>query len=297
MGSNVVRRLVAEGVEVVVLDLPDLIEASGDVGAELVAADVGHPGSVEAAVAAARPSAIVHLAYLIGRASQTDIERSLTVNCIGTSRVFEAALAHDVGRVVWLSSSAVYGAPEPYGDEPIGEEDVRGESRLVYGACKRLNEQLAAIYTRERGLDQIAFRLALGYGPPGRDSGFSAHVSNLFEGAIRGAETRVAFPDAVQSWVYVDDVVEAIHLGLRATGFEHRVFNLSSDEIYTPAEVGEILAERYPDSRVEFAYEGRAEWPARLDYSRARAELGYSPAVDIREGISRYAASLGAGSR
>ncbi|HEX3736540.1 MAG TPA: NAD(P)-dependent oxidoreductase [Solirubrobacterales bacterium] len=290
LGSNVVAALLAAGAEVVALDLPELVEASPASAARLVAADISQPGEAAAAVAASRPAAIVHLAYLLGPASQAEVERAITVNCLGTARVFEAALAAAVERVVWLSSSAVYGPPEPYGEDQIDEDDLRGAPRLFYGSTKRFDEEMAALYTRERGLDQIALRLALGYGPPGRDRGFSAEVSNLFEGAFSGRPTSLVFPDAPQSWVYVDDVVAAILLALQAAELEHRVFNVSSDTIYTPIEVGELLRGRFPAARLEFRTEGRAEWPARLDYSRARRELGYVPMVDIEEGISRYAA-------
>jgi nucleoside-diphosphate-sugar epimerase len=293
LGSNLVTALLAEGAEVTALDLPELVATSPETGARLLAVDITAPGELEQAVAAAKPAAIVHLAYLLGPASQSQVERSIEVNCLGTARVFEAALRNDVGRIVWLSSSAIYGPPGPYGENPIGEDDVRGEPRLFYGICKRFNEAMAAHYTREHGLDQIAFRLALGYGPPGRERGFSAQVSNLFEGAFAKRETTVTFPNAEQCWVYVDDVIAALLLGLRATDFKHRVFNLSSDEIFTPTEVGELLARRFPEMRLEFEWEGVAEWPARLAYSRAREELGYSPRVDIQEGIDRYAESWG----
>ncbi len=293
LGSSLVARLIGEGVEVVVADLPSLIAASPSIEADLLPLDVSEPGALDSIVAQRRPEAIVHLAYLLGPASQADVSRALSVNCLGTAKVFDAAIDHDVRRVVWLSSSAVYGRPETYGDELISEEDLRGDTHLLYGATKRFNEQMAAIYTRDRGLDQISLRLSLGYGPPGRDRGFSAQVSNLFEGAFSGAETRLVFPDSVQNWVYVDDVVEAIMLALAKVSVEHRVFNISSDETYTPAQVGDLLRERFPEAKLEFISEGEAEWPARLDYSRARAELGYQPSVDIHEGIARYAASQG----
>lgn len=293
LGVNLVRRLAGEA-EVVAFDLPGQVaSAPDDLGARLLAGDVAVPGSVEEAIESVRPSAVVHLAYLLGPATQNDPERSLTVNCLGTARVFEAAVAAGVERVVWLSSSGVYGPPEPYGEESIGEDDRRGEPRLLYGATKLLNERVAAVYTEDRGLDQLCFRLALGYGPPGRERGFSAQVSNLFEGAFSGAPTRLVFPAAEQCWVYVDDIVEAIWLGLQAAELEHRVFNLANDEIYTPAAVGEMLRERFPAARLEFETVGRPEWPARLDWSRAAAELGYRPRVDIEEGIARYAASCG----
>jgi nucleoside-diphosphate-sugar epimerase len=288
LGTNLVNRLASQdGWSVTALDLAARPANGGHGPVEHVVGDVSDVEVVRRAMSP-RPDVVFHLAYLLGEEGQRDIPKSLCINCIGTANVFEAALEAGAGRTVWLSSSAIYGPAHAYGDELIGEEDVRGEPRLVYGACKRLNESIASSYARDRGLDHVAFRLSMGYGPPARRHGFSTQVTALFEAAFREEETSVVFPDALQNWVYVDDIVDALLLGAKAESLPRRIYNLASDETHTPAEVAEVLGGLLPGSRVEVTMEGPAEWPARLDYTKAREELGYRPRFDLASGIARY---------
>jgi UDP-glucose 4-epimerase len=289
LGVNLVRRLAADGWDVTTFDVAPALDAGDREGGEVtdVVGDITDAGAVVRLMRPA-PELVFHLAYLLGPAGQADPRRSLTINCIGTANVFEAACEADARRVVWLSSSAIYGPAAAYGEGLIGEDDVRGVPRLVYGACKRMNEYLADVYTRDRGLDQVAFRLSLGYGPPARRHGFSKHVTTLFEGPFRGHPAVVTFPPAPQNWVYVDDIVDALLLGAEAESLPSRVYNLASDETRTPVEVADMVRETVPDARIDVTMAGEVEWPARLDYRRARAELGYRPKFDLEAGIARY---------
>lgn len=286
LGVNLVSQLARDGWEVTAFDLAPAPQAS-DSNVKHLVGDISDTAAVEAAADQA-PDVIFHLAFVLGPRGESDIAHSMAVNCNGTVNVFEAACRAGVRRVVWMSSSAVYGPAAAYATDMISEDDLRARPTLVYGACKLFNESIADAYTRNRGLDQVAFRLATGYGPPARKHGFSTQITSLFEAPFRGQAAQLTFPDAPQNWVYVDDIVSALVLAAEVDALEHRVLNLSSDETYTPAEVASQIRQKIPDAQIEVTMEGPCLWPARLDYTRARDTLGYRPRYTLAEGIDRY---------
>src|SRR5207244_7563835 len=88
--------------------------------------------------------------------------RTLRVNCEGTLNVFEAALAVGAGKVVWASSSAVFGSAARREDR-IDNDSFHAPQGL-YGATKSFNEQLGAHYQRVYGLDNVGLRFPFVYG-------------------------------------------------------------------------------------------------------------------------------------
>src|SRR5262249_6890346 len=122
-------------------------------------------------------------------------------NVLASQRLFEAA-ARDGVRVVFASSSSVYGAAERY-PTPEGTEP---RPLSPYGITKLASEHLAAAYGREFGLDCVVLRYFNAFGPRQRpDMAFTRMVFALAEG---GAFDLFGDGDQSRGWTYVSDVVD-----------------------------------------------------------------------------------------
>jgi len=217
-----------------------------------------------------------------GDVFETYLER----NVLASQRLFEAA-ARDGVRVVFASSSSIYGDAERY---PTGEEVV---PRPVspYGITKLASEHLARATARSFGLDVVVLRYFNVYGPRQRpDMAFSRIATCL-------AEERPfdLFGDGLQSrsFTYVGDVVRATAAAMeRGSG----TYNVGGGEEATMREaiaVFEALAGRPLEVREHPAVPGDQR-RTKADTSLIGRELGWQPTTTLREGLAeqwRWAAA------
>jgi UDP-glucuronate 4-epimerase len=222
---------------------------------------------------------VFHLAGQPGVRSFGDVfPLYLRRNVLASQRVFEAA-ARDGVRVVFSSSSSVYGAAERYPTP----EDTTPQPLSPYGITKLACEHLAAAYGREFGLDCVVLRYFNAFGPRQRpDMAFTRIVNALALG-----ETFAVFGDGNQSrgWTYVGDVVEATVAAMeRGTG----IYNVGGA---LEASLNEtiLLLERISGRTLELVGEPIVpgdQRRTRADTSRIRSELGWSPAVGLEQGLA-----------
>ena len=222
---------------------------------------------------------VFHLAGQPGVRSFGDVvPLYLSRNVHASQRLFEAA-ARDGVRVVFSSSSSVYGAAERYPTP----EDTRPAPRSPYGITKLACEQLAAAYEREFGLDCVVLRYFNAFGPRQRpDMAFTRIVNALAHG------TRFdLYGDGDQSrgWTYVSDVVDATMLAMargRGTYNVGGAVEASMNETI-------VLLEELSGRRLELSRGPAVPGDQRrtnADTSRIRAELGWSPQVSLRDGLA-----------
>jgi UDP-glucose 4-epimerase len=296
IGSNLVDALLERGDEVTVLDdvstgkRENLADARAR-GAELVELDLRDAEAVAAAVDRARPETIFHLGAQIDvRKSVADPAVDSAVNVGGTINVLSAAQASGVRRVVNASTGgAIYGegqiipAPE---DHPVAPE-------APYGLSKFCAENYCALFTRLHGLSTVSLRYGNVYGPR-QDPLGEAGVIAIFCGKVLDGERPTIFGDGRQTrdYVFVSDVVEA---NLRAAESDAAgAFNIGVGTETNLLELVDVLRAHADGS---FEPEHAPERPGEvrriaLDTSRARAELGWEPRVELGEGIERTLASL-----
>jgi UDP-glucuronate 4-epimerase len=200
-------------------------------------------------------------------------------NVIATQRVFEAAATAKL-RVVWASSSSVYGNAETY---PTGE-DTRPRPISPYGVTKLSCEHLAAAYSESFGLDHVALRYFTVYGPRQRpDMAFSRIARALSEGS--------AFPlygtgEQTRDVTFVADAVSAT-LGAMERAPSGAVYNIGGGSETSLSEVFS-LAERLTGRRLEIRREPAASGDVRrtaADIKRASAELAWRPKTPLEQGL------------
>src|SRR5947207_8163996 len=208
IGSHLAEALIAAGHEVVGIDCftdyydPQLKEENAR------GLDVRRLDLAEDALDFAEFDGVFHLAAQPGVRSFGDaFPLYLRRNVLASQRVFEAA-ARDGVRVVFASSSSVYGAAERY---PTPEETAP-HPLSPYGITKLACEQLADAYARGFGLDCVVVRYFNAFGPRQRpDMAFTRIVNALASGARFDL-----YGDGGQSrgWTYVSDVVDATILAM-----------------------------------------------------------------------------------
>ena len=202
-------------------------------------------------------------------------------NILATQRVFEAAKNAGCPRVVWASSSSVYGDAEAY---PTIEGVTSTSPRSPYGATKRACEDLAQIY-RLAGLSTVGLRYFTVYGPRQRpDMAMRRLCERLMDGG-----TFPMFGDGSQSrdFTHVSDAVEGTYLaGL--TSDPHAIYNIGGGEEATLSEVIATL-EELAGATVALDRRGVQTGDVKrtsADTTRARQTLGWAPTVGLREGLA-----------
>lgn len=231
--------------------------------------------------------AVVHLAGEPGvRQSWSALGTYLAGNVTTTKTVVDAAHRLSIKRVVYASSSSVYG------NTPQLPTDETAPTRPVspYGITKLAGEGLATAYGLELGLPTVSLRYFTVYGPAQRPD---MAIHRLIAAAY-GQETFHLFGDGRQArdFTYVDDVASANALAALAPDIEPgTVLNVCSEAPATMNEVISLIGEvtgRAPACQMTPAAPGdvlRTEGSA----ARLRSTLGWEPQTPLREGIRRQA--------
>ena len=291
IGSHLVERLVRDGHRVRVIDnfttghRRNLMPIIDEV--ELVEGDLQ---SYERAHAAVRGCEVVlHQAAMpsVPRSVQDPLTSNAS-NVIGTLNVLLAARDSGVRRVVFASSSSVYGATP-------GLPKHEGLPTLPispYAVAKLAGEGYCRSFSEVYGLETVALRYFNVFGPrQDPQSQYSAVIPNFITAALRG-ESPVIFGDGEQSrdFTYVENVVEANLLAMSAgSEVAGRAYNVACGERISlndlVANIGRVLG-RAIEPRYEAGRPGDVRH-SMADSSKAAQEFGYRVVVPFQDGLSR----------
>ena len=217
-----------------------------------------------------------------------DPATTLAANVGGTANLFAAARDAKVRRLIYASSSSVYG------DSPAlpKREGQEGSPLSPYAASKVMNEELAAVFGRCYGMELIGLRYFNVYGPRQDPDGQYAAVIPRFFKAYAAGKAPVIYGDGEQSrdFTFVADAVAA---NLRAAAAPStslgRAYNIAGGRGTTVNDLARAIRETLgggSDPRHEAARNGEVKHSI-ADISLAREVLGYAPTVGLPEGISR----------
>jgi UDP-glucuronate 4-epimerase len=234
---------------------------------------------------------LIHLAAKAGvRPSLADPVGYARVNVTGTAGVAEAARGAGVTRILFGSSSSVYGDSTPV---PFREDAPAMDPVSPYAATKRAGELLLRSVAATCGFRIASLRFFTVYGPRQRpDLAIHAFTRKMTEGA-----TLTLFGDGTQArdYTYCDDIVAGVLAALRWT--EHapvgvEAFNLGGNRsVPTGAMVDEISRALGIAPKIEWApmQPGDVHRTA-ADLTKSGAKLGYAPRTPFPEGIRRFVA-------
>ena len=293
IGSHLVERLVAEGHRVRVLDnlstghrhnLEPLLDRVA-----LTVGDIRDAALVQALSAGCdwvfHQAAVVSVPYSVEHPLATH-----AVNIAGTLNVLQAARAQGVRRVVFACSAAVYGD-----DAPLPQhEALTPAPASPYGLEKLTGEHYCRLFHRLYGLETVALRYFNVFGPRQDPRSPYSGVISIFVARALSGEAPVIYGDGEQTrdFVFVEDIVRANLLAATTPAAAGRSYNIGRAEATTlnqlVALLGDIAGTR-PAPRYAPARTGDVRH-SRAAIDRARAELGYAPAVAVAEGLRRLVA-------
>lgn len=301
IGSHTVEALLARGHVVTGVDNFDPFYAEAIKRGNLVAAlenprfslaesDIRDARAMAGVFAVARPDVIVHLAARAGvRPSIADPVLYADVNVTGTAVLLEAAKQAGVRRVVFASSSSVYGNAESV---PFKESDPAPLPVSPYAATKRAGELLCETYAAlEREMRVISLRFFTVYGPRQRPD-LAIHK---FTRLISDGEPIPFFGDGTFSrdYTYVTDTLQGVLGAVDRTETMrpgHEIYNLGESATTTLSELVRLIEEAVGKQAV---LQRLPEQPGDVrrtfaDVTRAREALGYAPRISIEEGIPMF---------
>tara|TARA_B100000949_G_scaffold28555_1_gene21822 strand:- start:23 stop:985 length:963 start_codon:yes stop_codon:yes gene_type:complete len=249
--------------------------------------DVTSAAEVMKAVGELGIETIYHMSSILSALAESNRQIAYAVNINGTYNILEAAVSHNVGKVIIPSSIAAFGPDTPQENTP--NETIQRPNTL-YGISKVFGEHLGNYYHEKLGLDVRGLRL------PGIISwkteptaGTTDYAVAIFYGAIRekkytcylGPHTRLPMmymPDCIKSII---DLAEADGSGLE----HHADFNVGAVS-FTPSEIAEAVAARVEGFEMDYEIDPMRQaiadsWPDSLDDTAAREEWGWTPSYDL----------------
>ena len=289
IGSNLVKALLANGDEVVVLDnllrgnkiekevLNDIQLIAGNVRDKQLVIDLGK-GCDQ----------IYHLAAVLGVDIVADNPvETMDTEIIGMKNVADCAIQNGVEKIIYASTSGIYGHSAI---EQSVTENIQVDPRTSYAIAKRYNEIYLAALHEEKGLDSISVRFFNVYG---KNQDTRMVVPRFFDQALRSRPITV-FGDGNQTrdFTYIEDTVKACML-LAEHGGSGEIYNIANEEEITIADLAAKIKEvtgsdseiRYieaPKKRYDFEVERRIGSSEKLFKA-----TGYKPKTPLVEGLDR----------
>jgi len=283
IGRNVVDRLHEEGERVISYDRGPA--ATQPARPARVQGELFDLPRLAATLAEHEVGRIVHAAGMsdpllsIGMPAAT-----VAANAIGTLHLLEAArLAGFGGRIVLLSSTAVYG----HNDGVVDEQSAL-RPRTPYAATKAFSDLLGQVYHCRHGLDIVSLRVSEAYGP-GRV--LPGVVQDVIDAAVERRPLRLTSgADQPCHPIHVDDVARAVLAALGAPEPVSRVYDITGGERVTLGAVVALVRDRIPDADIRFGPGALTDWDRQgpIAITAADRELGYRPRWGLARGIDDY---------
>ncbi len=232
--------------------------------------------------------AVYHLAAELGVVSSDKKPlRTLSVNIDGTVNIFRCALGTNVKKIVYTSSSEVYGEPR---EIPLNEDSQKSPVS-IYGVSKLTAEMYAHGYVKEYGMDINPVRLFNVYGP---GQGFE-WVVPIFIQKVLNNEAPLVFGDGsqVRCFTFIEDIVKGIETVMKK-GEKGEAYNIANTDQITMKELAELIimasGKNLMPKIVGFGPETRKkerEIMVRIPSNEKLKKLGWKPEVSIKEGIQK----------
>ena len=295
IGSHLCERLVGLDREVICLDnfnnnydpsvkRANIQKALQHPRFELIEGDILDHHRIENVMAGRNIDTVVHLAALAGvRGSIRTPADYVDVDIKGTVMLLEACKKHGVRRFVFASSSSVYGTCRP----PFREDLPITAQTSPYAVAKYSGELFCRMYSLLFGIQAVCLRFFTVYGPRQRPD-MAIHI---FTRAIEEGREICIYGDGNSSrdYTYVGDIVDGIAASMNLQcSFE--TINLGNSRPVGIMDLVKVIESKVGrKAMIRFIPEQQGDVPAtRADLSRAAALLGYSPKVELAEGIEKF---------
>jgi nucleoside-diphosphate-sugar epimerase len=278
----VLKELLAHGERVRVLALPNTVD---DLPRSKMLEVVS--GGLDDAAALARAVQgvvrIYHFAGMLPGSSESDLQR---VNVKGTKNLLAACVdEHQLRRIVFASSTAVYGAGVLAG--PITEDSPRRPAGIAeiknYGESKRAAEDLVVDFHRKKGCEFVIVRPSVVYAP--RIKFIERLVRDVYRQPMLAIRNAIFYGD--MQWAHITDATDAFLAAGRVARAANQAFIIAGAEHTTTVDLAEAIAQalQWPRLLVPPGARRLRSGPLKYDIDKARRLLGYTPKVRLRDGM------------
>jgi UDP-glucose 4-epimerase len=291
IGSALVRHLAESGPVRVLDDLSTghARNIEGVSGVDFIEASLLDDAALDSALVDV--STVYHLACLGVRHSIHQPMANHEVNAHGTLKILEASRRRGLGRVVYVSTSEVYGTAERV---PM-DEDHPTWPHTVYGGAKLAGEAYTRAYHRTYGLPTVVIRPFNAYGPRSHHEGDSGEVIPKFLVRAKNGLAPIIFGDGLQTrdFTYVEDTARAIAAAGASEAAVGETINVGNGREITIRELAEVITK--VAGVPELAPEMHSPRPGdvlRLHANAAKASklLDWQADVSLADGITRLLA-------
>ena len=301
VGSHIVRTLIARGDRVHVFGPDMAVDLLQDVRSRLneTIGSLEDTAALDAIMAAARPAAIVTCAAYgegnagLMRSGEADADRAFAVNVDGFRHLIGAAVRHGVRRIVWASSTVVYGPADAYADVRIDERSAKSP-RTVYGLTKHLAEEVAIFLGRRHPIDIVGLRLPLVLGQGLWYHGAAATIIALLRTARSGEAHTIAFHDLPMDLMHVRDTARAVVATLEAATVALPVYNINGFTACASDLVQAIAAQR-PGLRIAYAVQPATMQFPLISDTAFRQAFAFAPEYDLIRFVADMLVATGVG--
>ncbi len=291
IGSHLVDRLVNMGVVTVYDNLSSgkqefISQHLSKPDFRFIQADILDRGQLSAAMAGS--DTVFHLSFNPDvRIGQQDTEIDLNQGTIATYNVLETMRRQNINKIVFASSSVVYGETS---GEPASEDYGPLQPISLYGAAKLASEGLITAFCHLFNMQAWVFRFANVVGPRATHGVIYDFIHKL----KRSTQQLEILGDGKQakSYIHVSDCVDGMLYGFQHSGEQVNVFNLGNHDVVEVTTIARLLLERMglPATKLRFTGGSRG-WPGdvpriRLETSRM-GKLGWEPKYGSEEAVSR----------
>lgn len=248
--------------------------------------DVTDPDGIAHCLNTHQPDHIYHLAALLSAKGEQNPSLTWKINFDGLMNVLHAAKDHDVKRVFYPSTIAVFGPTTPRVQTPQESPLV---PTTVYGISKVSGELWSRYFFERYGLDVRSLRYP---GIIGHQSipegGTTDYAVEIFHHALQHGHYECFLgPDTRLPMMYMDDAVKATIALMEAPPESINVrysYNLNGMD-FTPAEIAEAIQQKIPDFTISYKPDFRQDiaesWPQSIDDTKARTDWGWAPEYDL----------------
>jgi len=244
--------------------------------------DITDANNIEWVIAKHKPQVIIHMAsFPRQKVVNANPAWGSRVMMEGLINVCESAKKHGVERVVYISSSMVYGnftdqVEEDYDCKPIGQ----------YGIMKLTGEDIVKDYHRRGAFDYAIIRPSAVYGPLDVEDRV---VAKFMLTAMRGGVLKVNGAGETLDFTYVDDAADGIVAAATRIMARNMTYNITKSHSVSLLTAAEMIVKIVGQGTIE-CQDKDADFPSRgaLNIDRARTILGYDPRVDVQEGFQNY---------
>lgn len=292
LGAWTIKNLLQANANVVAFDLGtdpyrwrSLMDDDTAARAKLVNGDISDYNSVERVVLDNGITHILHLAALQIPFCRANPVVGAQVNVVGTVNILQVAAKHreQIKRVVYASSSAVYGPPHLYPQAPVPVDAVLAPETL-YGSYKQDNENCARVFWTENGVESVGIRPFVIYGV-GRDRGATSSPTKAMLAAVLGREWKIPHGGRF-NFQLADDAAKTFIRCATGDFQGAAVFNLNGIVASVP-EIIDAIERVAPESQGKLSFENKPlAYPEELDSSTLKAAFGPVSETPLGEGVA-----------